>query len=304
MTKRIAYLTYQEMPTGSADDQLPIPLLREQGVEVEWVIWDDSEADWRRYDALIIRSTWDYFHKIPQFRTWLDTIETTGVPLFNTVSLVRWNMDKFYLQELSQAGVPVLPAVWLRPGEKHNLSELMSAQGWDEIVLKPTVSAGGFRTERITKQTAADFQALLDEILTDNGAMIQRYAPVVADVGEWSLLFFDGEYSHSALKHPQDGDFRVQERFGGSHEGLQASEDIVAQARDLIRKINKPMLYTRVDGVVVDGRFYLMELEAFEPSLFLSESPEAPANFARALIRWLETTPEKSTHSSTTLNQP
>jgi glutathione synthase/RimK-type ligase-like ATP-grasp enzyme len=179
----------------------------------------------------------------------------------------------------------------------------MTEQGWDEVVVKPTVSAGGFRTERVTKETAAKYQPLLDEILTDNGAMIQQYAPAVAEVGEWSLLFFDGDYSHSALKHPQSGDFRVQGRFGGSHEAVQADEGIIGQAQDVLRKIHRPTLYARVDGVVMDDKFYLMELEAFEPSLFFSESPDAPANFVHALLRWLENPPEKSSAVSSTKNQ-
>jgi glutathione synthase/RimK-type ligase-like ATP-grasp enzyme len=303
VTKRVAYLTYQEMPDGTADDQLTVPVLKDDGIEVEFTVWDDPSVDWKSYDGVVIRSPWDYFRKIPQFRTWLDEFETLGVPLFNPLSLIRWNMDKFYLQELSQEGVPVLPALWLRPGEKHNLAEIMQQQGWDEVVVKPTVSAGGYRTERVSKDTVEAYQALLDEILLDNGAMIQQYAPVVAEVGEWSLLFFDGEYSHSALKHPQDGDFRVQPRYGGTHEILQASDELVAQARALIQKINRPMLYARVDGVLVDGAFYLMELEAFEPSLFFSVTPDAPVNFAKALVRWLEKLPEKSTSTSSTNHQ-
>jgi hypothetical protein len=87
----------------------------------------------------------------------------------------------------------------------------------------------------------------------------------------------------------------VQPRFGGSFESLQAPEEVVVQAREVIQKTNRPMLYTRVDGVVINDVFYLMELEAFEPALFLSESPDAPANFAHALSRWLEKLPAKST---------
>jgi hypothetical protein len=79
MSKRIAYLTYQDMPTGTADDQLTLPLLTAQGVEVMYLIWDDPSVDWQHYDAVIVRSPWDYFRKIPQFRSWLDQIEATGV---------------------------------------------------------------------------------------------------------------------------------------------------------------------------------------------------------------------------------
>jgi hypothetical protein len=46
-------------------------------------------------------------------------------------------------------------------------------------------------------------------------------------------------------------------------------------------------VYARVDGLIKEGQFLLMELEVFEPLMFLSAHPEAPARFARAVhTRW------------------
>ena len=61
------------------------------------------------------------------------------------------------------------------------------------------------------------------------------------------------------------------------------SEELIAQARICLVHAAAPLVYARVDGVLKDGRFLLMELEVFEPLLFLSRHPEAPARFARAI---------------------
>ena len=42
--------------------------------------------------------------------------------------------------------------------------------------------------------------------------------------------------------------------------------------------------YARVDGIVRDGVFVLMELELIEPVLYLARHPDAPARLAAAIL--------------------
>src|SRR5437762_271042 len=101
--------------------------------------------------------------------------------------------------------------------------------------------------------------------------------------GPVSLLFCDGVFSHAVCKRPKVGDYRVQFQFGGTDEDAQVSEELVAQARICVAHAPAPTIYARVDGVVRDGKFLLMELEVFEPLMYLSRHPEASARFARAI---------------------
>jgi glutathione synthase/RimK-type ligase-like ATP-grasp enzyme len=71
------------------------------------------------------------------------------------------------------------------------------------------------------------------------------------------------------LKRAAPGEFRVQAQYGGSAQRVEVSLSIVRAARRIVEWIPSPLLYARVDGVEVDGRFVLMELEVVEPSLFL-----------------------------------
>src|SRR4029453_16701625 len=99
--------------------------------------------------------------------------------------------------------------------------------------------------------------------LEDRGVLVQPFLSEIQSGGELSLLFFDGAFSHAVCKRPKPGDYPVQFKFGGSDEDVDVSEDLVEQARVCIAHAPAPTTYARVDGVVRDGRFLLMELEIF-----------------------------------------
>ena len=101
------------------------------------------------------------------------------------------------------------------------------------------------------------------------------------------MPFFDGVFSHAVCKRPKAGEYRVQFQYGGSNENVQVSEELIAQASHCLANAPGRPVYARVDGVVRDGRFLLMELEVFEPLMFLSRHPEAPSRFAHALEKRL-----------------
>src|SRR6185436_11707692 len=137
----------------------------------------------------------------------------------------------------------------------------------------------------------ADYAKQIDGTLVDQGVLVQPFLPEILSGGELSMLFFDGAYSHAVCKRPKPGDFRVQSEYGGTHENVEVDPAIVAQARACVLAAPSLPVYARVDGVVKDGRFLLMELEVFEPLMFLGSHPEAPARFARAIERRLLATP-------------
>ena len=91
------------------------------------------------------------------------------------------------------------------------------ARGWDEIVVKPSISGGGYRTYRFRVEDAADHAAEIDATLADRGVLIQPFLPEIHD-GELSLLFFDGGFSHAIRKGP------LLKRGEDSTTGLYAEE--------------------------------------------------------------------------------
>jgi len=240
--------------------------------------WD--EPGWRAYPAALIRSTWDYLERAEAFCTALEAGEAAGVRLFNPAALVRWNSRKRYLDELAAAGVPTIPTLWAE-----RLDEMVVARSFDaldaaELVLKPQVGAGSWRTIKLARNawSGAD---LLEA--PPAAAMLQPFLPAIASEGERSLFFAGGRLTHAICKLPEPGGWFAN--VPGTHISPWTPDAAsLAVASAALAAMPLPGLYARVDLVTgLDGRPTLIELEAIEPALYFEDAPEAPAAFCRAL---------------------
>src|SRR5690606_32937924 len=118
--------------------------------------------------------------------------------------------------------------------EPRSLADIMDATGWDEVVVKPAVSASAWETRRISRAAAATSDADFERLLIRGDMLVQKYVPEITSDGEWSLLFFGGQYSHAVRKRPEEGDFRVQVEHGGSVTAEPAPAHVVAAAERVI----------------------------------------------------------------------
>jgi glutathione synthase/RimK-type ligase-like ATP-grasp enzyme len=272
---RVALITCAKLPDLSPDDHPLRDALARRGVEVHAVLWDDPDVPWDAYDAAVVRSTWDYHKRVAEFRAWLDARERAGTRLWNPAPLLRWNIHKSYLQTLSDAGVRIVPTVMLR--DSAAVKTVMAQRGWDRAVVKPATSATAFRTHVVT---ANDVDAL--EPFHD--LLVQPFMDEVLTDGEWSVVFIGGAYSHTVVKRPKAGDFRVQGDWGGSSTLTPPPSGLVEQAAAVLAAVTDPWLYARVDGIVRDGTLFLMELEMTEPTLFLTLHTPAAEMLADATL--------------------
>jgi glutathione synthase/RimK-type ligase-like ATP-grasp enzyme len=280
---RVGLLTCARYPEGAPDD-LPIAdHLRASGIDAEFVVWSDPDLRPADFDALIVRSLWDYHLRLPEFAAWLNAVERSGVPLCNPVEVVRWNMDKRYLRDLQERGAIIVPTRWVDQGSSASLEDLLAAMDRDHAVIKPTVSASAHETWVTHIDDAAANQPRFDALLRDHTLMVQPFIPEVQSPGEWSIIFIDGTYSHAVMKQPQPGDFRSQTEFGAIITPADAPPSLIAQAQAILALVDQPVLYARVDGVVRDAAFMLMELELIEPHLFLATRPRAAERLAGAI---------------------
>ncbi len=261
----IALATWSGLPGLTPDDQLLAAALRNRGARAVPAVWDAPGIDWASFDAVVIRSTWDYHTRFDEFLAWLDRLEQAGARVWNPLPVLRWNANKSYLRDLD---VPRVPTVYVpRSGD---VGAAMRANRWKRAVVKPNVAATAFETRVIEHGGIADRDVL-----------VQPFVEAIAG-GEWSIIFFGGRFSHSVLKRPRAGDFRVQSDFGGRVDVLDAGAAIIEEAARALRQ-SPPTLYARVDGVVIDGVFTLMELELLEPALFLGASDSAADRLADAI---------------------
>jgi glutathione synthase/RimK-type ligase-like ATP-grasp enzyme len=280
--RRCAFLTTDSLDGFVSDDTLAHAPLGALGWEVEEVSWRRPAVDWGAFDAVIIRSTWDYQNAPTEFLSALEEIERSDTRLENALDLVRWNLSKTYLHDIQRCGAPIVPTVWgsnLGPVDER---AILGQLGTDEVVLKPVVSANADHTYRLTRGSAGWSEAAT--AFAQRAYLAQPFLRSVVEEGEYSLFFFAGEFSHAILKTPAPQDFRVQEEHGGIIRAVSASTELVLAAERVMTAIGQVPLYARVDLVRLgDGTFGLMELELIEPALYFRMDHGAPERFARGL---------------------
>lgn len=301
---RIALATYARHPGATDDDALLVAALRASGADPVALPWDAAHARWEHYDAVVLRSTWDYHLRHDEFLRWIGSLADSGVPLWNPASLVRWNSDKRYLHQLAGRGVAVVPTAWSDDEGERTLRDIARDREWTEpLVVKPAVSASAHGTWRMAGPPTEADEHRYAEARRRGSVMVQPLVREVEANGEWSLVFIGGAFSHAVIKRPADGDFRVQAEHGGSARAAAPPPALVADARRALEAGiacagvgATSVLYARVDGVARDGRLLLMELECIEPSLFLLTDGGAAARLAAALLERVPGSPVTEAH--------
>ena len=267
---RLALVTCDELPRPDAD----LPILAEacaaRGVAAEIVAWEDARVDWRAYDVAIVRSTWNYLARLDDFRAWIDHA-ASATRLVNAAAVLRWNLHKRYLVDLSRAGIDVVPTTLHLAGEAIDWRAHFERFG--ELVVKPAISAGSFATVRIARNDFASVESHhLDHAERD--LLVQPCLTSVVAHGESNLVYFGGRVSHAIRKGA---------RWSGDVEQSRGLIEPAADERALGERVLAHVralglgefAYARVDlARGADGRPLLMELEVLEPSLFLDRAPD------------------------------
>jgi glutathione synthase/RimK-type ligase-like ATP-grasp enzyme len=289
--RRVAFLTAEQWSDLYADDRLLLAPLARRGVEVVPVRWDQAtQEQLETFEAVVMRSPWDWFKRRDEFRRFLRSLHDLETLVLNAPRVLSDYADKLYLPRLEAVGVPVVPTVVLSHHDLTRVPALMRERGWTEGVLKPAFTANAFDAHRVTPLDG-DLAQRLAPLPHDERWLLQPFMSAITDEGEWSLLFFGGRFSHAVKKSVAPGDWRVQEYWGGEVRAVEVSPTMLAQAATTLERAAPGTLYARVDGVMVEGVFRLMELELVEPDLYLRCAPGAEERFADALLTALRPSP-------------
>ena len=292
MTKSLLILT-PDPDTASYEGRWPYVLdaYREAlaGIDVE--IFDQA---WslpltRAYDLIVPLVAWGYHTQIDNFRRVMDVLSAAHVAMLNPPDIVGWNADKRYLKDLADAGVRIIPTVFADRLSDEVITRARADFG-HAVVLKPVVSAGAKNTLVFRGDRLADAPTEGPSVPPQEAAMIQPFMPSIQSEGEWSLLFFGGQFSHAVLKTPKSGDFRSQPDYDAHLRTLPPPAEALELATQAIDYVGRAqLLYARADMVRDEaGRFCLMELELIEPDLYLAYDPEAMMRFKDAVEHALD----------------
>ena len=267
------------------------------GFQVSAPVWHDPSVDWAAFDLLIIRSPWDYPERYAEFMGWLDRA-AGQTRILNAPDLIRWNIDKRYLDDFRDRGVPCVPYAFSTTPAEAQAAIAALAPG--RVVVKPSVSAGSRDTGLFQPDDPRAAELAAQIIAGGKTAMIQPAVEAVIQHGENSLFFLDGEYAYACHKGPilapgggyLGGEYtevitradpsRAEIDLG--HRAVAAIADTAA-ARGFAAEAGRP-LYARIDIASERGADpQIIEVEIFEPSYFTDVIPEATDLFVAAVQR-------------------
>ncbi len=270
------------------------PLLREAlarvGITATTEVWTDPSANWSEYDLVVANGAWDNIHRPEEFLAWADRTAAL-VPMVNPPATLRWGMDKHYLAALAAAGVATVPTTWLGPAEARTSDDVTLPDG--DVVVKPTISGGGFDTARYRPSEGAAARAHVRAVIgAGRGAMVQPYLGAVDTEGEGGLIFLGGRFSHAFRKGPLLREGVGPQPHLWQHEQISAlrpTSDQLAAAQTALavaEHLLGPTTYARADMVTLaDGTPGILELELVDPALYFEVQPAAATRFAEVLAR-------------------
>ena len=292
MSLDVALVSCRHLPEPDPDAAPLATALTAAGLSSHVMAWDDPEVDWAAARLTVLRSCWNYPQHASAFMAWAEATAAVTT-LLNPLPVLLWNIHKHYLLDLESHGIPVTPTVLVPRNSRTTLAEIRKEHGWQDVVVKPAVSAASFRTTLVTPDQGAAGEEHLRGLVAERDTLVQAYLPSVEEYGERALIWVQGQLTHAIRKTP---------RLSGQDEAVSSEAVPVAEEEaELARKVMAALdaiipspeagtpildrlLYGRVDVAPgPDGSPMVMELELMEPSLFFNQGPVALERFVAGL---------------------
>ncbi len=291
---KFGILTSAALPELNPSDRSLKDVLEKHDHSCDIFVWDQIQpgpdrtliygSEKKNYDALIVRSTWDYYKKLPQF---LEFTQQCSIPLINPFEVIRWNSNKKYLLRFEQAGIPIVPTKVFS-----SLQQIQeTALSWNKVVVKPSVSASSFMTYLWDQNQIPQKTQQIQDIFSHSELIMQPFLNEIQEFGEISLVYFriggKPKFSHAILKQAKSGDFRIQQDYGGTATAYPATPEDLKFANSVLEQVKEPWVYARVDAIPSKSGLLLCELEMIEPELFMATSKNKKELFYQSILEFL-----------------
>lgn len=263
--------THERADSFERDEQMGkiVPAFAALGMEAQLVRWREIGARAGEFDAVLPLLVWDYFEDNERAFLKQLGLADAKTKVFNNYNCVKWNARKSYLDELERSGAPVIQTVVLERASESAVMKAFETLKTDKVVIKPQVGGGAWKQVLYTK--GDPFPA--KDTLPPAEAMVQAFLPSVVDEGEYSFLYFSGQFSHGVIKRAKKGDYRVQSIYEGTEDSYKPNQAERDTARAVLDALEFTPLYARVDLIRGrDGKLKLIELEMIEPYLYLAHA--------------------------------
>jgi glutathione synthase/RimK-type ligase-like ATP-grasp enzyme len=280
----ILIATCSEYPHPTPNLEALVNALKAQGMEAVYLPWKTTPLEtFIATDAVLPLCCWDYYDDPGRFLAWIDALEAGGARLLNPPALLRWNVRKTYLLEMAAAGLAVPKTIRLTDASSDAVARAMEQKGWRTAVLKPVSSQNGHGIQKLDRANRAQWSV---EDMTGD-MLLQEFQQDVGALGETTMTFIDGTFSHAVRRILKPGEWRANPQYGITYERVEVSRDVIDTAQAYVDFLPQTPLYARVDGLVRSTGFMLMELELIDPYLYLEFAPGSADAMARAVVRRL-----------------
>ncbi len=265
------------------DDERLTAALHSLDLKVTRKSWTDKSFNWASAEFALFRTTWDYFNNYEAFKNWLN-ITQHKTTFINPIELVRWNMDKHYLQDLKNKNIHIVETHFIEKGNKDSLASHCKKIIHTEFILKPAVSGTARHTYKLTEQNLSVHESIFKELISNEAMLLQPFQKNIVEEGEVAMMVIGGRFTHAVLKKVKPGDFRVQDDFGGTLHDYNPSPDEIEFAERAVAACLPLPLYARVD-IVTDNQNLpaIMELELIEPEMWFRRNPIAAERLAEVI---------------------
>ena len=267
------------------DDEILTAALNAVGLKVIRKNWADPDFDWASAEFAFFRTTWNYFNHFDKFQNWLNI--TSGQTKFvNTINTIRWNMDKHYLADLKNNNIHVVETYFIEKNDPRTLTEISGQFKTEFLILKPAVSGAARQTYKLSSDTILQHEEIYKSLIANESMLLQPFQQNIIEQGEVAMMVIGGKFTHAVLKKAKQGDFRVQDDFGGTLHAYQPSLEEIEFAESAVRACDPQPVYGRVD-IIRDNqdKLAIMELELIEPELWLRRNPSAADLLASEILK-------------------
>ena len=264
------------------EDRLIAAELRLLGLSCRRVAWD-TNADLSCFKYILFRTTWNYFEKLDKFILFLKTWNKK-VGFINPYKHIMWNLDKKYLLDFQKAGINIPETIIVNQNQKSLLKDICQEQNWNDVVVKPCMSAGGWETYLVKNYDIQHFEPQFAKLIKTQNMMIQVFQKNILSFGEVSLMMIGQKFSHAVIKKVKQGDFRVQDDYGGTVESYSPDSKLILFANHIMQNLSFKPTYARIDVILDnDNQFALSELELIEPEMWFRFNPSSSKNLALSI---------------------
>jgi hypothetical protein len=292
-TTQLAIVTGEFAPDLSDGGTKLATSLAEHNIDSEPVMWNNPSVDWTTYDAVLLRSCWDYPNDRERFQVMLQELEEAPVQVCNPLQVIQWNLHKSYIIALDESGVTVPETTVVEQGAGVSLETIFEKQNHDEMVIKPAIGA---MSEQVRKRSIADLSesgSKFSEQVEDHDILVQEFIPEI-ETGERSMVFFAGEYSHAWNSLTTEEDITAFDGSDTDYEPTARIQEqgaaVIQSASDILGMTPRDLPYARVDYVPREGELVLMELELIEPFLGFDRGENTVQRFTEVLVSYFNTT--------------